>query len=340
MIKKGEAKMKLKEIASLIGGELLGNGEILIEKMAPIEIAGPSEIALVAEARFFRYLQTSRAGAVIVPPQAPLPPSIPAIRVREPYLAWKKLAEKFSPPLLPFSGIHSTVVIGKNCRLGKDVSIGPFVFIDEEVEIDKGVVIYPFVFIGRGVKIGAQSKIYANVSIRENCLIGREVIIHPNACIGSDGFGYGQVNQEPVKIPQLGRVVIGDEVEIGAGTTIDRGTLGETRIGDKTKIDNLVQIAHNVIIGANCLIAGLVGIAGSVKIGQGVRIGGQAGIADHCQIGDGAIIGAQAGVTKNVPAQTAVSGYPARPHREALKVEACQHQLPHLIKKIKLTLRR
>lgn len=325
--------MKLKEINQIINGKLFGNEEIVIENIASIEKAKQGDISFIADEKFFPLIETTNASCVIIS-QIPKNQKCAFIQVEHPYLAFKKLADIFYPLDKPFQEIHSSVIYGKNCKLGKNISIAPFVFIGDEVILEDNVIIFPHTYIGNKVKIGKNTIIHSNVSIREKCIIGENVIIHNNTCIGSDGFGYTYINKSHYKIPQIGKIIIEDDVEIGSNVSIDRATLDDTIIGKGTKIDNLVQIGHNVKIGKNCIIAALVGIAGSVKIGNNVIFGGQAGVSDHIEIGDNVIAASRSGIIKNIPANTVVSGFPAREHRKALKEKAYINKLPDLIKRI------
>jgi UDP-3-O-[3-hydroxymyristoyl] glucosamine N-acyltransferase len=230
--------------------------------------------------------------------------------------------------------VHPNAVIGKNVSLGKDVAIGPYAVVADNVSIGEKTVIYSGCYIGHHTKIGSETLIYPNVSIRERTTIGSRVIIHSGTVVGSDGFGFATIKGMHHKIPQIGTVVIEDEVEIGANVTIDRARFDKTFIGKGTKIDNLVQIAHNVAIGENSIVVAQAGISGSTVIGKGVTLAGQAGLVGHITVGDGAIVAAQAGVTKSIPPNTLVSGYPAKPHDVARKVNACLQNLPKLYESV------
>ena len=229
-------------------------------------------------------------------------------------------------------GVHDTAIVGEKVVLGKDVSIGPYVVVGDDTRIGDRTALHAGVQVGRNCKIGEDTVIYPNVALYRNTEVGNRVILHAGAVIGSDGFGFALEDGRYYRIPHVGRVVIENDVEIGANTTIDRAAMGVTRIGRGTKIDNLVQIAHNVVIGENCGIAAQVGIAGSTRIGNGVEIGGQAGFVGHIEIGDGSKIGAQAGVTKSFPAGSVITGYPARDLREMKRIEASETRLPELIR--------
>ena len=232
-------------------------------------------------------------------------------------------------------GIHPSAIISKDAQIAEGVAIGAYTVIEEGVIIGKDTIIYGHCYIGHHVKVGSKSLIYPHVSLREYVEIGNNVIINNGTVIGSDGFGYTTISAVHQRIPQIGIVVVEDDVDIGANVTIDRARFDKTVIGRGTKIDNLVHIAHNVITGENCLIVAQVGISGSTVLGKNVTLAGQAGLVGHITIGDNAIVGAQGGVTKSVAANTFVSGYPARPQKEAMKVNACVHNLPKLYEIIK-----
>jgi len=327
--------MKLFEIAEAIGGELVGDGTVIIQGIGDIERAREGELSFIADRRYLKFLDTTRASAVIVPQQVQRA-SKPIIRVKDPYLSFIHVLKLFYPPKSPLEpGIHPTAVISETTSLGEEVAIGAHVVIGERCRLGRGVKIFPGTFIGDDVQIGEGSVIYPNVSIMEGTVIGNNVIIHAGTVIGSDGFGFVKRDGKHLKIPQVGRVVIEDDVEVGANCTIDRATLGETRIKRGTKLDNLIQVAHNVEIGEDTVIAAQVGISGSTRIGRGVTVAGQVGFVDHIEIGDNTVFGAQAGVTKSVPPNTVVSGYPAKPHQQAKREEAALRRLPELIKRVR-----
>lgn len=324
----------LAEISALVGGSLVGDGTIVIERVAPLDEADTDAITFLTDARKSSRLSATRAAAVIVPlpvTQAPLP----IIRVKSPERALVTLLSSWTPPRSPVSpGLHPTAVIGSNVCLGLSVALDPYVVIGDQTVLDEGVRIGAGTVIGQGCRIGAGTLIHPHVTIYDSVCIGARAIIHSGAVIGSDGFGYIRDGRRAVKIPQVGTVLIGDDVEIGANTTVDRATLGATRIGRGTKIDNLVQIGHNVVIGEDVTICAQVGIAGSTTVANGTVIGGQAGLADHIVIGENVRIGGQSGVTKSVPLNTTVSGYPARPHHQARRIEACIGRLPEFAQRL------
>lgn len=327
--------VRLAEIAKWIGGTVDGDDSLQISGLAKIEEAQPGQLTFIANPKYSKYAETTRASAILVDLDFAKSEKT-LIRVKDPYFAFLKVVKHLYPEQIGVEpGVHPSAVVGEGSTVGKEVRIGPFVAIGRNCRIGDGVTLYPGVVLGDNVSIGDGSLLYANVSVREGCRIGGNVIIHMGAVIGSDGFGFAFVDGHYEKIPQTGIVVIEDDVEIGANTTIDRATLGETIIRRGTKIDNLVQIAHNVEIGEHTAIAAQAGISGSTKIGKYVKMGGQAGLVGHISVGDYAAVGAQAGVTKAVPPKVFVSGYPAREHMKAKREEASLARLPELLKKIR-----
>lgn len=324
----------LKEIARLLGGEVVGDCDVLISGIAGIKEAKQGDITFLNNNKYLEYLDTTNASAVVTSLDVKNTTK-PILKTDNPSFALTRLASLFSPQKSAVKkGIHPQAIIGEKVTLGADVSIGAYVVIDDEVVIGPRCVIYPGVHIGYGSKVADDTIVYSNVSIRQETSIGKHVIIHDGTVIGADGFGYDTVKAIHHKIPHLGRVVIEDDVEVGANVTIDRARFDKTVIGQGTKIDNLVHIAHNVSIGKNCLIVAQVGISGSTTIGDNTIIAGQAGLTGHLSIGDNVIVGAQAGVTKSIPSNTFVSGYPAQPHKQAAKINAFMQRLPHLYKTV------
>lgn len=318
------------EIAKFIGGEVVGDAELVISGVSGIKEASAGEITFLSNPKYLPLLDKTGASAVITSRQVEKSAKT-IIRTDNPSLSFAKVISLFAPTdVSKPKGIHPTAVIGKNVKLGKDVSVSAYVVIEDEASIGDSSVIYPGSFIGHHTRIGNGTLIYSNVSIREHVVIGSRVIIHCGAVIGSDGFGFATIEGVHHKIPQIGTVEIGDDVEIGSNTAIDRARFDKTIIGRGTKIDNLVHIAHNVVIGENSVIVAQAGISGSTVIGKNVTIAGQAGLVGHISIGDGAVLAAQAGVTKSIPANTMVSGYPAREHESAKRINACVWNLPKL----------
>src|SRR3989338_8654026 len=303
----------LKEIAELIDGEVIGNGSTVITGVSGIKEAGEGDITFVANPKYFPLIEKTGASAIITSRDVKSSPK-PIIRTDNPSLAFAKVISFTAPGESKHpKGLHPTAILGKDVSLGSDVAIGPYVAVEDNVSIGDKAIIYAGCFIGHHTKIGSDTLIYANVSIRERITIGNRVIIHSGTVIGSDGFGFAAIEGLHHKIPQVGTVEIGDDVEICANVTIDRARFDKTIIGSGTKIDNLVQIAHNVVIGENSIIVAQAGISGSTNIGKGVTLAGQVGVVGHITIGDNAIVMAQAGVSKSVPAETTVWGYPAKP---------------------------
>jgi UDP-3-O-[3-hydroxymyristoyl] glucosamine N-acyltransferase len=320
----------LKELAKLVDGEVIGDGSIVITGVAGIKEAREGDITFLANPKYFSLADKTNASAIITSPDVKAI-SKPTIRTDNPSLAFTKIISLIAPHEAAHpKGIHSSAILGKNVSLGKDVAIGPYAVIEDDVSIGDRAIIYSGCFIGRKTRIGNDTLIYPNVSIRESITIGSRVIIHCGTVIGSDGFGFVTVEGIHHKIPQVGTVEIGDDVEIGANVTIDRARFDKTIIGSGTKIDNLVQIAHNVVIGENSIIVAQVGISGSTTIGKNVTLAGQVGVVGHIDIGDNAVVMAQSGVSKSVPAGTFVWGYPAKPHDIAKRINACVHNLPRL----------
>ena len=331
---------RLKEIAKLIGGVVIGDGNTQITGICGIREAGPGHLTFIANSKYQHLLETTRASAVITSRDIPSAP-LPIIQADNPSLAFAKLASLVNPEVEQRPhGISPKAVLGKKVRLGKGVAIQAFAVIEDEAEIGDRTVIYAGCYIGRRTRIGNDCLIYPNVSIREKVEIGHRVIIHSGTSIGSDGFGFATVQGIHHKIPQIGTVAIQDDVEIGANVTIDRARFGKTIIGKGTKIDNLVQIAHNVEVGPNSIIVAQAGISGSTKLGRNVVLAGQAGVVGHITIGDNVMVGAQAGVSKSIPPNTNVWGYPAKPHARAKRVNAAVQRLPELFDKVQQLQRR
>jgi len=328
-------RFTLQEIAKLVDGELVGDPRVVITGISGIKEAKEGDITFLANPKYACLMQATKASAVITFKEA-IESHKPLIKTNNPSVAFTKVVSLVAPNDVKHpKGIHSTVIISSNVKIGKNVAIGAYSVIEDGVQIGDGTVIYSGCYIGCSSKIGKNCLIYPHVSIREQIEIGDRVIVHSGAVVGSDGFGFAMIGGTQEKIPQIGIVSIEDDVEIGANVTIDRARFDKTIIGKGTKVDNLVQIAHNVITGRNCIIVAQAGVSGSTVLGEGVILAGQAGIVGHIRIGDRAIVAAQAGVTKSVPADTKVSGYPAKPHDCAKRVNACLQRLPELYKKVK-----
>lgn len=323
--------MKLKELSETIGAELSGPGDTEIIGVAGIGEAGEGYITFIADAKNLKDLERSRASAALVPLDAPALP-LPVLRVKNPRLAFARAIEIFYAKPYVASGIHPASSVGKNVVIGDEPSIHACAVVADGARIGDRVTLYPGVYIGKGSVIGDDSVIHANVSIGERIAVGKRVIIHSGTVLGSDGFGFVTEGGKHHKIPQVGGVIIEDDVEIGANCSIDRATLGNTLIKKGTKLDNQVHVAHNVTIGEHCLLAGQVGIAGSSTLGDYVVFGGQAGVADHTVVGDRVMAGGKAVITKDVEAGQIIAGFNAMPIREWLKVQAVLPKLPELKK--------
>lgn len=327
--------LTLAEIAAGIGAKLFGDGSTVITGAAPIESAGEHDICFVANPAYKKHLATTRAAAIILDPDTSCT-NRPTLRHANPYLAFALTLDLLypeqphvEPGINPSAVIHATATIDSTSR------IGPLCDLQQGSSIGAGTSLVSSVFVGRNVTIGRNTLIYPGARIMHGSKIGNNVIIHAGVVIGSDGFGFAQSPGGARKIKQVGWVEIGDDVEIGANTTIDRGALGPTRIGRGTKIDNLVQIAHNVEIGDHCIIVSQVGISGSTKIGNGVMLAGQVGLTGHIAVGDGVKIGAKSGVHHSLEAGKEYFGYPAHEAREAMKIEAALNRLPELLKRVR-----
>ena len=331
--------MKLADIAKFLNCELIGNEDVEIKRVAEIQSAVDGDITFIANPKYEKFFDTTKASAVIVGKNfAKRRDDLSILLVDDPYFAFVKVLKLLNPPveLLP-PGIHPTAVVSESAVLGKNVRIGANAVIGERVRIGNNTTIMPGVVIGDDVEIGNDVLIYPNVTIYHKCKIGNRVIIHSGTVIGSDGFGFApRPDGSYEKIPQVGIVVIEDDVEIGSNCSIDRATLGETVIKRGAKLDNLIQIAHNVVIGENTVIAAQTGIAGSTKIGRNCVLAGQVGIVGHIEIADRTTIAAQSGVSKSITEPGKVYfGYPAREHSVALRIEGAIRQLPDLIKEFR-----
>jgi len=336
--------VKLSELAAQLDCVLEGDGEIEILGVAGIQAAGSGDVTFIANTKYEKLLPTTRASAVILKRSAAL--TAPAgrhfseggyavLRADDPYLAFARAVRLFAPDWRPVVGVHPQAAVAADAQLGRDVSVGAFVAIDAGASIGDRTVVFPNVTIGRGARVGSDCVIHSNVSIRERVTIGDRVILQNGVVIGGDGYGFvrrGDGTHE--KIPQTAAVVIEDDVELGANTTVDRPAVGETRIKAGTKIDNLVQIAHGVTVGRNVLMAAQVGVAGSTEIGDEVVLGGQVGVPGHLTIGRGAIAVAQTGVTNSIAPGVMVGGYPSLEVHEWRRTQVLVRRLPELKKRI------
>ena len=326
--------MKLFEIAARLDCLLKGDGDVDITAVVGIEDAGPGHLTFLSNPKYATKTKSTGASAIIVSPEFPDLP-IATLRDSNPYLTFARAIELFYAPPQANPGIDAMARIAPSARIGERASIGPYVVIEDDVVLGTDCTIHPFVHIARGARIGNHFKAYAHCSVREYCQIGHNVILQDGAKIGADGFGYAKKGDGSYyKIVQSGIVVLEDDVEVGANATIDRATIGETRIHRGAKIDNLVQVGHASDVGENTLLCAQVGLAGSSTIGRDVVLAGQVGVAGHLSIGDGAIATAQTGIPNDVEPKAVVSGYPAVDNRLWLKSSAVFKRLPELLKRI------
>jgi UDP-3-O-[3-hydroxymyristoyl] glucosamine N-acyltransferase len=324
----------LSELASRLGCGLRGQGDVDVVRVSGLEYAGPGDLSFVANQRYAGLLASTRASAVIVSPELDTP--LPSLLSPNPYLAYARAATLLHPQPRPEPGIHPTAQIDPEAVLGEGVHVGPFAVVGRRTRVGAHSVLHPHVVLYSDVQIGDDCLLHSGVQVREGCRIGQRVVIQNGSVIGGDGFGFARDQSGHYeKIPQIGIVVIEDDVEIGALVAIDRSSMHETRIGRGAKLDNLVQIGHSVTIGADTVLAGQVGVAGSTRIGQRVILAGQVGVAGHLSIGDGAIATAQSGIPGSVEAGAVVSGTPAFDNRAWLKASAVLPRLPELKKRLR-----
>jgi len=333
--------MKLSELASKLGCRLEGPPDVEIHGVAGIEHAGPDQVTFMANRKYFSLLKTTRAGAVLleegvaIERDSSLPP-LAALRSANPYLAFAHAIELFYQPPRYAPGVHPTAIIAKTARIGEGAHIGPYCYIEEQVEIGCNAVLHSFVSIYRGAKIGDDFFAHAHAVVREFCRIGNRVVLQNGVVIGGDGFGFAKRQDGTwYKMAQSGPAVLEDDVEVQANACVDRATVGETRIRRGAKLDDLVLVGHASQVGANTLLCGQVGLAGSTKIGANCILAGQVGTAGHLSVGDGTVITAQSGVPNDVPPRALYSGYPAVENREWLKMMAALNHLPELHKRVR-----
>ncbi len=329
----------VEELATLVRGRLVGDGSVSIHGARSVAEAGPGDITFIESERYARLLRTSPASAAIVGPHfkaATGAPELTVIEVDDPIAAFLAVRSHLGRAAKPrWSGVHPQAYVAPTAKLGADVAIYPFAYVGDQAEIGEGTTLHPGAVVGDYCKLGREVVLHPHVVLYDEVTLGDRVEIHSGTVIGGDGFGYRLVDGRQVKIPQTGRVEIGDDVEIGANCTVDRATFEATRIGEGTKIDNLVMVGHNNQIGRHNLLCGQVGIAGSCKTGDYVVMAGQAGIKDRTEIGDRVVVGAQAGVHRNIPSDTQVLGSPAIPLREQRRLFQMIARLPDIHRQLR-----
>jgi len=323
----------LKEIAERVAGHLEGDPARRITGVQPLDSAGPDDLSFLAHTRYREAAVASRAGALLVRSEGRVE-GRDLVLVDSPYTALATVMDLFFPRALPVPGVSPHAVVAASAVLGRDVSIGPLAVVGEGCRVGDRVALMPGVVLGEQVTIGAGTMLHPRVVVYPRCIIGARVIVHAGAVIGSDGFGFGEEEGGRAKIPQVGIVRIGDDVEIGAGTTIDRATFGETVVGRGSRLDNLVQVGHNVVIGEGSVIVAQAGIAGSTRLGRSVIMAGQSGAAGHLSLGDGAIVGAKSAVLADLLPGAFVIGHPAIDHREWKRAQAAWRRLPELLRRV------
>jgi len=332
----GASTITAEAIAALVSGELIGDGKAVVSGIAPLERADASQLSILSSGRYAPMMATTKAGVVLVDPEFRDAAGTARARiiVKQPLEKLLSLLPRFYPVEAQVPGVASTARIGKGATIGQRVSIGEYAIIGANAKLADAVVIGSHCVVGDGASIGEGARLWPGVTVYSGATLGARTMVHSGARIGCDGFGYVFRDGAHQKIQHVGRCIIGDDVEIGANTTIDRGSIDDTVIGNGTKIDNLVHIAHNVRIGEKCLLMAQVGVAGSVIVRDGVILAGQAGISGHLSIGAGARVAAQAGVIGDIPAGESWSGYPARPHREALRASAAMFKLAGMMRRL------
>ncbi len=327
-------RFTLDELADRLGAEVIGNGVLEVSGVRALDDAGPGDLSFLHNSKYVQDARVSRAGAILIA-DADVLPGRNLLVCHEPYLALARALGLFYPAERPAAGVHPSAVVAEDVVVGEGASIGPQCVVGAGGLIGAETIIGAGCVLGRGVVLGAGCTIHPRVVIEDRCRAGDRCIIHSGTVVGADGFGFATVDGVHHKVPQVGIVVLEDDVEIGANVCIDRAALGETRIGRGTKVDNLVQIAHNVQIGEHCLLVAQVGISGSTEIGHHAVLAGQAGVVGHIKIGSGVVVTARAGVIKDVPDGVTVAGFPARSHREWLKANANLARLDGLREKVK-----
>jgi len=326
-------ELTLADLADRLGAEVVGDGEKTVEGIRPLDQAGPEHLSFLHNPKYVAQAASSVAGALIVHSADQLE-GRNLLVCNEPYLAVARTLEIFHPRPKPAPGIHPSAVAAADLELGEGASIGPQATVGAGVTIGAGTVIGAGCVLGDGARVGEDTELHPRVVIEEGCVIGSRCVLHAGVVIGSDGYGFATVEGVHHKVPQVGIVVVEDDVEIGANTTVDRATMGETRIGRGTKVDNLVQLAHNVQVGEGCLLVAQVGVSGSTRIGRYSVLGGQVGVAGHLELGDQTMVAAKSAVMKSTPAGSVMAGRPARPQREWMRAQAALQRLDRMRKKL------
>lgn len=330
-------ELTVAEVARIAGGEVEGDGGRVVRGVRPLDEAGPDDLSFVAEPRYFPYIAATRAAALLVArgSGAPLPAGVAAVRVDDPRRALALVLPALYPEAPAAPGVHPTAVLGEGARVDATATVGPYAVLGAGTVVGPRARIGAHVVIGRGCVVEADAVIHPQATLYDGVSVGERSIVHSGARLGADGFGYVPEGGGLRKVPQVGACRLEADVEVGANTTIDRGSIGDTVIGRGTKIDNLVQVGHNCRLGRSVIVVSQAGISGSTRIGDGAVLGGQSGFQGHIEVGAGARVGAQAGVTASVAPGETVSGYPARPHREAMRAQAALFRLPELMRRVK-----
>jgi UDP-3-O-[3-hydroxymyristoyl] glucosamine N-acyltransferase len=332
----------LADLAERVGGEVAGDAGALIVRVAPLDEAGPGDLSFFSNRKYRRSFEASRASAVVVEPDEDVPAGRTVLKVKNAYLAFAKISTLFHPPQQAVPDVSPQAYVHPAARVHPSAELMPFAYVGADAVVGARCILYPGAYVGPGARIGEDCVLWPNAVVRERCTLGDRVVLQPGCVVGSDGFGYafdttGEEGSGPrhYKVPQAGIAAIEDDVELGANVCVDRATLGATRVGRGSKLDNLVQIAHNVEVGPLSILCGQAGIAGSTKLGAGVMVGGQVGVVGHISIGDGAKLGAQSGIMSDVGRGEMVGGSPARPYRDWLRTEATLARLPELGRRLK-----
>jgi UDP-3-O-[3-hydroxymyristoyl] glucosamine N-acyltransferase len=331
----------LAELAQRVGGRTEGDGSIRIERVMPLEEAGPSDVSFFANRRYAAAFAATRAGAVIVGESEAVAPGRNLLRASNAYLAFAKVSTLFHPPRESVPGVSPRAVIAPGAEVDPAAEVRDLAYVGPGARVGARTILFPGVYLGEGAQVGEDCILYPNAVVRERCMVGNRCILQPGVVVGGDGFGFAfdmegdGSGPRHYKVPQSGIVVLEDDVEIGANSCVDRATLGRTVIRQGSKIDDLVMVAHNVEFGPLALAAAQVGISGSTRVGMGVILGGQVGLVGHLDIGDGVRLGAQSGVTNDIPAGETYTGYPARPHRQWLREEGALRSLPELVRRVR-----